>query len=477
MPRHLKVFVSSPGDVRAERTLVATVLDELQKDHAWRGDFTFQVFRWDDDDAATAMDARQTPQESVEEAIKPSQCDIIVVILWSRMGTPVSSPRRPDGTQYESGTQREYEEALNNGKGPVLVFRRLDKPQIDLDDADYDEKRDQYNKVKSFFASFTDRDGQIRHSSHEYTGVECFRAKFQQSFEGLLRRLSDEARKQPAQPEATVTPVPPELLRSVCAKLETVGGYKDIHDQLHELENQCYDCLVRNVDRLDEESQRWDEILVHVDTLLEIACRIREYALKLQQYPQARIAAVQTCFELWQAGATARDVGKLKECRKKMAQLLALQPGYVVAELNRAATVLLPEMIRLNELRRATAGEPDQQLEGQVAHHDTWQRLRDLLNNSMLDTLEADAWWPEVESLSDSILAQSTDRRDAGFRAALQKLKDAMTSPTPESTREGLMRLRHQTKLAFHRADTDLKSLLDDLRRHVDRPCAALGAL
>jgi hypothetical protein len=47
----------------------------------------------------------------------PSECDIVLVIFWSRMGTPLSDEHcKPDGTPYHSGTEWEYFDALQGAR-------------------------------------------------------------------------------------------------------------------------------------------------------------------------------------------------------------------------------------------------------------------------------------------------------------------------------------------------------------------------
>ena len=52
-PLHLKIFLSSPGDVAKERELARRLLkDELPYDPFLRGKVTFDVLSWDDPAAA-----------------------------------------------------------------------------------------------------------------------------------------------------------------------------------------------------------------------------------------------------------------------------------------------------------------------------------------------------------------------------------------------------------------------------------------
>jgi hypothetical protein len=91
---------------------------------------------WDDPAAPTPMTAGLSPQEAVNRfGPKPSQCDIVVVILWSRLGThlDVATFRKPDGEPYLSGTEWEFEDAWNAKPQPeILVYRRTEVPTAKL---------------------------------------------------------------------------------------------------------------------------------------------------------------------------------------------------------------------------------------------------------------------------------------------------------------------------------------------------------
>ena len=111
---------------------------ELQKHPSYRR-LKLVVIAWDDPDARIPMLAGETPQESVNNARpRPSTCDIVIVILWARMGTPLPETiRRPDGERYLSGTEWEYLDAVTSTREPepdVLVYRRTEEPMISIRD-------------------------------------------------------------------------------------------------------------------------------------------------------------------------------------------------------------------------------------------------------------------------------------------------------------------------------------------------------
>ena len=137
----MRIFLSSPGDVAEERKIARELIErELQKSPSHR-DMKLEVIAWDDPDARIPMLANETPQESVNNARpRPSTCDIVIVILWARMGTPLPETiRKPGGEPYLSGTEWEYLDTINSPLEPkpaVLVYRRTERPKVELDEDD-----------------------------------------------------------------------------------------------------------------------------------------------------------------------------------------------------------------------------------------------------------------------------------------------------------------------------------------------------
>lgn len=186
----LRIFLSSPGDVFVERGLALEVLSRLQKEQRYDGRVLIEEVFWDDPSAPVPMAAHLTPQEAINQKRPiPSECEIVVVILWSRMGTPLPDVhRKPDGSPYMSGTEWEYEDALAAGKW-VLLYRRTEKPQIYIDDPDFEEKRKQYQLVQQFFRRLHEVDGSLSGGYIDYQTVEEFEKRFRKDIEILLRQF------------------------------------------------------------------------------------------------------------------------------------------------------------------------------------------------------------------------------------------------------------------------------------------------
>lgn len=191
----LSVFLASPGDVSNERSLAREVLGQLPYDPLLRGKVAFEIVAWDQPGAGVPMLATMTPQAAIAAGLpKPSECDIVVVIFWSRMGTllPDDYERKPDGTPYLSGTEWEYLDAIRaaeaGGRPVVLVYRRTEKCLLDQDDPEYEEKRTQYQRVKSFFAAFRNPDGSIRRGCNDYAAPDDFRRQLDQHLRDIVAK-------------------------------------------------------------------------------------------------------------------------------------------------------------------------------------------------------------------------------------------------------------------------------------------------
>ena len=101
----LNLFISSPSDVTKERAFARLVIDRMNLEY--KGVATLKPFFWEEH----GYSASATFQDQIPRL---STFDLCIFILWSRLGTPLpSSYQREDGTSYRSGTEYEFEDALN----------------------------------------------------------------------------------------------------------------------------------------------------------------------------------------------------------------------------------------------------------------------------------------------------------------------------------------------------------------------------
>jgi WD40 repeat protein len=121
-----RIFVSSPSDVKSAREIAALTIERLAQDYARF--LKIEPYLWEFE----AMIASGQFQDSIEP---PSAFDIVLLILWSRLGTllpqqtAVREYRGIDGRAPLTGTEWEFEEALqaarSQGAPDLLVYRSL----------------------------------------------------------------------------------------------------------------------------------------------------------------------------------------------------------------------------------------------------------------------------------------------------------------------------------------------------------------
>lgn len=184
----LTLFVSSPGDVRDERQAVGRIVERLQARY-WNF-LRLEPVLWE-------KEPLRATAHFNEELIRPSDCDLFVCVLWSRLGSPLPSQfNRKDGTRFDSGTEWELEEATEafeerarkkdkkdgKPKPDILVYRRMSERPGGSDPA-------QGRKLDAFCERFFfNKDKTIRRAFSPYETVDEFMALFEQHLEKLLLR-------------------------------------------------------------------------------------------------------------------------------------------------------------------------------------------------------------------------------------------------------------------------------------------------
>jgi WD40 repeat protein len=117
-----RIFLSSPTDVVPERDVVERVVNRINGDHSDAP--AFALIRWEQ----RYYTAHDTFQEQIP---RPSECELVVCIFWKRLGTDLPDTyRRSDGS-IPTGTEYEFEDALDgashsSAKLPdLLVYRKM----------------------------------------------------------------------------------------------------------------------------------------------------------------------------------------------------------------------------------------------------------------------------------------------------------------------------------------------------------------
>src|SRR5260370_14450873 len=144
------------------------------------------------------QDSKAEP-ESCEHILNPGQYDLVINILWSRLGTR-SAPMfvMPDGSPPRSATEYEVAWVLDQSKRtpgfPGLhVYRNRATPAAPLEPK---EKREnlcrQWDAVQEFCAAWEENGGtEFRECCHDYQDLEEFESLFREHFRDFLARQLD----------------------------------------------------------------------------------------------------------------------------------------------------------------------------------------------------------------------------------------------------------------------------------------------
>ncbi|HEY3485639.1 MAG TPA: HEAT repeat domain-containing protein, partial [Ilumatobacteraceae bacterium] len=198
--RRLRVFLASPGDVNEERALVYDVVEKLRYERSIASVATVDVVAWDDPAGGVPLLANETPQQTIDNAlVSPADCDIVVVVLWNRLGTPMPSdhPAAAMDRPPRSGTEYEFRLAADaanvNGRPKILVYRRTQglylPPQISRDERDALLR--QVDLVVDFFESLGPEGGSHR-GFNTYERPDDFQRIVEAHLRTLLHELVGE---------------------------------------------------------------------------------------------------------------------------------------------------------------------------------------------------------------------------------------------------------------------------------------------
>jgi len=202
MPRTIRIFISSPGDVKDERDRARKVVESLRRRYA--GQLELQPLLWED----LPLQPVKSFQEGIDTVLSERGVDIAVFILWSRLGSPTGPlVVKDDGTPYRSGTEREYdlmmrarqqsEEREGKARPDILVYTRRDQASFDerlrgRTTGEQEDLIDQKKLVESFISEeFQDAEtGTNIGAYHSFDQPVTFQQRLRRHLEELLDPLA-----------------------------------------------------------------------------------------------------------------------------------------------------------------------------------------------------------------------------------------------------------------------------------------------
>jgi len=188
----LRIFISSPGDVELERQIARRVLAQLA------GEFgeepPLDPYFWE-------YEPMRVTRDYPTQIPRTSSFDIVVCILWSRLGTPLGPQHhRPDGTTYQSGTEFEFEDAAQSfatrGAPDILVYRNKNDPPIRARPKEERERQlAQFDALEAFLERWTRKGEIITGALTSYSDAAQFEELLTEHLRKLIRARSPSDRQ------------------------------------------------------------------------------------------------------------------------------------------------------------------------------------------------------------------------------------------------------------------------------------------
>ncbi len=149
----IRIFVSSPSDVRPERLIAERVVQKLARELQHHCDV--EAVLWEREPLVAGLhfqDFRNIPP--------PRTTDICVVVLWSRLGVPLPPGEFIGALSGKpvTGTEWEFEDALasyrERGLPDLLLYQKTAAPMADLSDRSAVEERLRQSDLVRKFLEF-----------------------------------------------------------------------------------------------------------------------------------------------------------------------------------------------------------------------------------------------------------------------------------------------------------------------------------
>ena len=188
--RTLRIFISSSSDVRPERRVAERVINRLDREFSYH--LRLEPVLWERDPlvATEHFQANITP---------PHQTDIVVMILWSRLGRELPADQYTGVLSGEpvTGTEWEFEDALSawrdGGRPELLVYFKTSDPVVSLrDENEVQGHVAQKQRVDEFMARWFERDdGTASAATHPFADAANFEEQLYTHLRRLVRQYLD----------------------------------------------------------------------------------------------------------------------------------------------------------------------------------------------------------------------------------------------------------------------------------------------
>jgi hypothetical protein len=278
-----------------------------------------------------------------------------------------------------------------------------------------------------------------------------------------------------------------------CAKQIGVLGYhKDLHDELHTLQLQCYQRLIRllrDVKMSPDDSSPWEDGFELEIIIEEIKWRLNQLAdpETVSQRGVYWVPKLVESLNLLSRALRDCDSQQLEKTLGAVGRILRVEPDRLNSSLREAARALpLGELVvslsnvcdrldrgraapdAVDSLRKGIAalGKLASRLNSLIARHDRWQRLDvEFLRVEAEGLAELAGSWPDLKKDVEAQCHGCTEEWVSLLVQDTEKLTQAVAAEEPNQTRQYFRSFRNRVGLQFYQTDLMLKKVCDELSR------------
>ena len=186
----IRVFISSPSDVRPERLLAERIIARLDREFGHH--VHVEAVLWEREPLLATyhfQDPRNIPV--------PHESDVVIVILWSRLGVPLPETeyRGAISGRPVTGTEWEFEDALKAarelGVPELMLYRKMSPISVSLDDdAELERRREQKRSIEEFMGRWfgSHESGGFTAASQGFATTDEFEEKLYAHLHAILER-------------------------------------------------------------------------------------------------------------------------------------------------------------------------------------------------------------------------------------------------------------------------------------------------
>ncbi|MFP5261793.1 MAG: toll/interleukin-1 receptor domain-containing protein [Blastocatellia bacterium] len=275
---------------------------------------------------------------------------------------------------------------------------------------------------------------------------------------------------------------------------DTLAYYKELHDLLHTLQLQCYDCLVGAIRTARRDP---DDILVWADVSgAQMALRkiVEDFDKVVRRTCHARTAPLWIPkfvgdLKVLSKAIEQKDMGQIDNALKPIERILATEAsqindrlfgvleGLAIDDLMDALDKLCsslrgaglnPRAVKKFEDGAQAIRELNESLGIMIKSHNTWQyidnKLRLIQTTMIIDLAELENSWDELRSLTETQCCSCDEGWAELIRQDIVELDAALTAGIEASKIRGQFQsFRGKMKHRFYSVDFDLKDLCQKL--------------